>query len=62
MDETRWWPAIGLVFGTALGFAAIVGGWAAFVIVLVLGVAGYVVGRALSGDLEVSGLRGRRRT
>ncbi|RCG25341.1 hypothetical protein DQ384_31220 [Sphaerisporangium album] len=61
MDENRWWPAIGLLFGTALGFAVIVGGLTAFLIVLVLGVVGFVIGRAMTGELDMSGLRGRRR-
>ncbi|WP_214410651.1 hypothetical protein [Sphaerisporangium fuscum] len=62
MDETRFWPAVGLLFGTALGFAVVVGGLTAFLIVLVLGVIGFVVGRALTGELDMSGLMGRRRT
>ncbi|WP_424530236.1 hypothetical protein ACOZ38_11440 [Sphaerisporangium viridialbum] len=61
MDETRFWPAIGLLFGTALGFAVVVGGLTAFLIVLVLGVIGFLVGRALTGELDMSGLLGRRR-
>ncbi|WP_405146187.1 hypothetical protein OG589_03770 [Sphaerisporangium sp. NBC_01403] len=61
MDETRFWPAIGLLFGTALGFAVVVGGLTAFLIVLVLGVIGFLVGRALTGELDMSGLLGGRR-
>lgn len=63
MDERHLWPMVGLAFGTALGFAGAFGGWGAFVLVLVLGVVGYLAGRAIVGDLdllEVFG--GRRRT
>jgi len=45
-----------LVFGIALGFAGAFGSWVAFVIVLVLGVVGYLAGRALSGELDLSSL------
>jgi hypothetical protein len=61
MDETRWRPAIGLAFGTALGFAGAFGGFTVFVIVLVLGVIGLLVGRALTGELDLSELLGRRK-
>ncbi|MFC4586784.1 hypothetical protein [Sphaerisporangium corydalis] len=61
MDESRWWPAIGLLFGTALGFAVMAGGLTAFLVVLVLGVIGFLVGRAMSGELDMSGLLGGRR-
>ena len=61
MDEMGWWPVIGLVFGVALGFAGAFGGFSAFVMVLVLGVIGFLAGRALSGELDLSELvRGRR--
>ena len=56
MDEVRIMPILGLVFGIALGFAGAFGGWVAFVIVLVLGVVGYLAGRALSGELDLSSL------
>ena len=62
MDEMRWWPVIGLAFGVALGFAGAFGGFTAFVIVLVLGVIGFLAGRALTGELDLGELvRGRRR-
>jgi hypothetical protein len=61
MDEMSWWPLGGLMFGTALGFAGAFGGFDAFVIVLVLGVIGFLAGRALIGELDVGGLRGSRR-
>jgi hypothetical protein len=56
MDEVRIMPILGLVFGIALGFAGAFGSWVAFVIVLVLGVVGYLAGRALSGELDLSSL------
>jgi hypothetical protein len=62
MEEARWWPAVGLVFGAALGFAIVIGGLTAFLIVLVLGVLGFLAGRAMVGDLDMSGLLGRRHT
>jgi hypothetical protein len=54
-------PVIGLAFGTALGFAGAFGGIGALVIVLVLGVGGFLAGRAISGDLDLSELLGVRR-
>ncbi|MCO5995445.1 hypothetical protein [Actinoallomurus rhizosphaericola] len=61
MDELRWWPVVGLAFGTALGFAGAFGGVGAFLIVLVLGVVGLLTGRALMGDLDLRELIGGRR-
>ncbi|MET8144152.1 hypothetical protein ABZU32_27920 [Sphaerisporangium sp. NPDC005288] len=61
MDDNRLWPAVGLLFGAALGFAVVVGGLTAFLVVLVLGVLGFLVGRALTGELDMSGLLGGRR-
>ncbi|MFD7133778.1 hypothetical protein [Streptomyces sp. NPDC059894] len=42
----------GLVAGMALGFAGYFGGFWAFLLVLVLGAAGLVVGLAAQGDLD----------
>jgi hypothetical protein len=56
MDEVRVFPILGLAFGIALGFAGAFGGWSAFVIVLVLGLVGYITGRALTGELDFSRL------
>lgn len=61
MDETRLWPVVGLAFGVTLGFAGGFGGVGAFLLVLVLGVLGYLVGRATVGQLDLSQLAGRRR-
>jgi hypothetical protein len=56
MDDVRIMPIVGLAFGVALGFAGAFGGIVAFVVVLVLGAVGYLAGRALSGELDLSGL------
>lgn len=50
---------IGLGFGVALGFAGTFGGIGAFFIVLVVGLAGYFVGRWLDGELDWSELPNR---
>ncbi|MDH6113485.1 uncharacterized membrane protein YjjP (DUF1212 family) [Kitasatospora sp. MAP12-15] len=47
---------IGMVAGMALGFAGYFGGFAAFLLVAVLGGVGFVVGRVLEGDLDLSDL------
>lgn len=53
----------GLMVGIALGFAAAFGGWAALVIVAVLSAAGYLVGRAVQGELDLTPyVSGRRRS
>ncbi|GAA1071031.1 MULTISPECIES: hypothetical protein [Nocardiopsis] len=55
------WPIVGLAFGTALGFAAAFGGFGAFALVLLLGLAGFVAGRAYEGDVDLARLFGERR-
>jgi hypothetical protein len=50
---------IGLLAGLLLGVAGAAGGFVAFVITLVLGAIGLVVGRVLDGELDVSGVLGR---
>ncbi|MDH6117406.1 hypothetical protein [Kitasatospora sp. GAS204B] len=56
---------IGMVAGMALGFAGYFGGFAAFLLVAVLGVVGFVAGRVLEGDIDLRDLgdllRGRDR-
>ncbi|NMO91356.1 DUF2273 domain-containing protein [Actinomycetospora sp. TBRC 11914] len=52
---------LGLAFGVALGFAAAFGGANAFVLVLVLGVVGLLVGRFLDGRLDLTELTERVR-
>ncbi|MFS8521831.1 MAG: hypothetical protein FWJ87_10735 [Micromonosporaceae bacterium] len=61
MDESRLWPIVGLAFGVTLGFAGGFGGVDAFLLVLVLGVLGYLLGRAMVGRLNLGELAGRRR-
>lgn len=53
---------IGLVAGLLLGIAAAAGGFPGFLIALVLGVIGYLVGGQLDGELNLADLlRGRGR-
>ena len=47
---------IGMVAGMALGFAGYFGGFAAFLLVAVLGAVGFVVGRLLEGDVDLGDL------
>ena len=61
MNEMPWRAVIGLAFGTALGFAGAFGGFTAFLIVLVLGVVGFLAGRALTGELDLTELFGLRK-
>jgi hypothetical protein len=61
MDEIHWRAVIGLAFGTALGFAGAFGGFPAFMIVLVLGVIGFLAGRALTGEFDLTELLGMRK-
>ncbi|MEV4189967.1 DUF2273 domain-containing protein [Streptomyces toxytricini] len=51
---------VGLAAGMALGFAAYFGGFWAFLLVLVLGAVGLVVGRLTEGDLELGDFVRRR--
>lgn len=51
----------GLLAGLVLGTAAAIGGFAAFLIALLLGIIGLVVGRIVDGDLAVGDLIGRGR-
>jgi hypothetical protein len=45
---------IGGFVGIALGFAAAFGGFAAFAVVAVLAVAGFVIGKVVDGELDLS--------
>ncbi|MFC5061682.1 DUF2273 domain-containing protein [Actinomycetospora atypica] len=47
---------LGLAVGVALGFAGAFGGFGAFLLVLVLGAVGLLVGRWLDGQLDVDGI------
>jgi len=49
----------GLISGLILGTAAVVGGFSGFLIALVIGVVGLVIGRVLDGELEIGDLLGR---
>ena len=51
----------GLLTGLVLGLAGAFGGLAAFLIVLVLGAVGLLVGRVLDGQLDLDALLGRGR-
>ena len=51
----------GLLAGLALGLAGAFGGLGAFLIVLVLGALGLIVGRVLDGQLDLNALLGRGR-
>jgi nitrate/nitrite transporter NarK len=62
MNEFPIWSMIGLAVGIALGFAGAFGGLGAFLLVLVLGAVGLLVGRiAESGQIDLSQLSPRRR-
>ncbi|MEU2391426.1 hypothetical protein [Streptomyces sp. NPDC007369] len=50
----------GLLAGMALGFAAYFGGFWAFLLVAVLGLAGLAAGRMVQGDLRMSDFTGPR--
>ncbi|MEV8633453.1 hypothetical protein AB0395_17505 [Streptosporangium sp. NPDC051023] len=62
MNQFPIWSVMGLSVGTALGFAAAFGGLGAFLLVLVLGAVGFLIGRiAEGGEIDVSRLAPRRR-
>lgn len=53
---------IGLIAGLLLGIAAAAGGFPGFLIALVLGAVGYLIGGQLAGELNLADLiRGRGR-
>ena len=53
--------ALGLIVGLISGMALVFGDFGDFLIVLLMGAIGYVVGRFLDGDLDVNRLLDRRR-
>jgi hypothetical protein len=55
------WALAGLAFGTVLGLAAAFGGFIGFVLVLVLGVVGFLAGRAYGGEIDLADLFSRHR-
>lgn len=52
---------IGLIAGLLLGIAIAAGGFFGFLIALVLGVAGYLIGGHYDGELDLSKMMGGRR-
>jgi len=57
MNATR----TGLLAGLILGVAGSIGGFGAFLITLVVGIVGMLVGMALDGRLDLTSLIGRGR-
>ncbi|MBQ1084208.1 MULTISPECIES: hypothetical protein [unclassified Nocardiopsis] len=54
------WPIVGLSYGTVLGLSAAFGGFPAFALVLVLGLVGFVAGRAMEGEIDLAEMFTRR--
>lgn len=52
---------VGLMAGILLGIVAAIGGFWAFLLALVLGVIGYLLGAHRDGDVDLSALMGRGR-
>ncbi|GAA1094305.1 hypothetical protein NE857_01520 [Nocardiopsis exhalans] len=50
------WSIVGLTYGSVLGLVAYFGGFGAFLLVLVLGIAGFLAGRAYAGETDLSTL------
>ncbi|MBV9923018.1 MAG: hypothetical protein JOY78_19500 [Pseudonocardia sp.] len=57
MNATR----TGLLAGLILGVAGSIGGFGAFLVTLVVGIVGLLVGMALDGQLDITSLIGRGR-
>ncbi|MEV0230459.1 DUF2273 domain-containing protein [Nonomuraea sp. NPDC050786] len=58
--NNQWMPVIGMAVGIVLGLVAAFGGLFAFLLVLVLGAVGFLVGRiAETGQLTLSSERRR---
>ena len=55
MNATRWCLVIGLVLGIVLAF----GGWFAFLVTILFGLIGLVVGLVADGKLDMAGMFGR---
>ncbi|SEB63974.1 hypothetical protein SAMN04489844_0740 [Nocardioides exalbidus] len=51
---------VGLIAGLLLAIAAAAGGFAGFLIALVLGTVGYLIGGHFDGEVDLSALVGRR--
>ncbi|MEV5896977.1 hypothetical protein [Nonomuraea fuscirosea] len=62
MNNIQWMPVIGMAVGIVLGLVGAFGGLGAFLLVLVLGAVGFVIGRiAETGEVNLSGLSLRRK-
>jgi hypothetical protein len=55
MNATR----TGLLAGLILGAAGSIGGFGPFLVTLIVGIVGLVIGMVLDGNLDVSGVLGR---
>ena len=51
---------IGLLVGIALGFAGAFGGFDAFLIVAILGLGGFIAGRVVEGQIDLTPYLGGR--
>lgn len=45
---------VGVLVGMALGFAGVIGGFSAFLIVALLAVVGFVVGKVVEGQIDIT--------
>ncbi|GHC73130.1 hypothetical protein GCM10007079_06790 [Nocardiopsis terrae] len=54
------WSITGLAYGSLLGLVAYFGGFGAFLLVLVLGAAGFLAGRAYAGETDLATLFARQ--
>jgi len=61
LEDTLTTSTVGLLAGLLLGIAAATGGFWGFLITLVLGTVGYLVGGQLDGELDLRQLLGPRR-
>lgn len=53
--------SLGLIAGLLLAIAVAVGGFTGFLIALVLGTGGYLIGGHFDGELDLNALLGRRK-
>lgn len=51
----------GLLAGLILGATGVIGGFPAFLVAVLVGLVGLVIGRVLDGQLDINGLLGRGR-
>jgi hypothetical protein len=59
-NEFPIWSIVGLAFGTVLGVTGAFAGFGAFLVVLVLGAVGFLVGRVVEGEMDVTAWFARR--